>query len=267
MRDDRCGQHVHVLAARIVAHQQARELAVLDDGRGETPLAVLERQAKLVEQKSGAFELVVSDFDGGDWAGGRDQRVVAFELQDVDAVAHHGVESQVQRLQAVEEVVGGRLEQCEVGLVVDGEHFRVGFLAALGALQFDVAVVGDELRGHEHAVAGDHRPEAVVLARILLRPRTEEIVVLIRGVDSDHGEFRGGGNRARVVGSQEGGLRREAANQQGKAQGESSWHGGRSGREKDSFLTGGVVQLGRLIAFQRGLRCEFAGLVWQEPPG
>ena len=41
MRDDGRGQHVHALRARIVAHEDARELAVLDDRRGEATLAIL----------------------------------------------------------------------------------------------------------------------------------------------------------------------------------------------------------------------------------
>ena len=53
--DDRRGQHVHRLRARLVTHQNARKFAVLDDRRGEAALPILERQAQTVDQHGDAF--------------------------------------------------------------------------------------------------------------------------------------------------------------------------------------------------------------------
>ena len=98
------------------------------------------------------------DLDGRDRPRRGDERVVAFELEDVDAVADDGIQRQFERAESIEEIIGGRLEQREVGLVIDAEHLGVGALATLGAFEFDEAVVGDELRGDEHAVAGRTAP-------------------------------------------------------------------------------------------------------------
>ena len=101
-------------------------LPSLMTGRREAAFPVLQRQAQAVDQEGRAFELVMRHLDGGDRPGRGHQRVVAFELEHVDAVADDGVQRQFQRLEAGEEVVGRGLEQGEIGLVVDAEHFGVG---------------------------------------------------------------------------------------------------------------------------------------------
>ena len=220
MRDDRRGQHVHRLGARIITHQDTRQLAVfcVDDRGRETSLAVLQRQTEPVDEKRGAFELVVRHLNGRDGAGGGHQRVVAFELEHVDAVADHGVERQVKRFEPGEKIVRSRLEKGEVGFVVHTEHLGIGALAALGAFQFDEAVVGNQLRRDQHPVARQHRAETVKILRVLFGPGTEEIVVLVRHVDTDdgqpvfgHGAFGGGRGRG---GPGQGNQRRRQSNEQ-----------------------------------------------------
>ena len=228
MRDHRRGQHVHALRARIVAHQDAGELAFLDDGRGKAAFLVLERQAQAVDEERRALQLVAGDLNGRDGAGRGDERVVALQLEDVDAVANDGVLDEFERRDAGEEVLGVWFEQGEVGLVVDVRHARVGLLAALGAFEFDVVVVGHELRGDEHAVTGDDRAEAVEHARVLLRPGPEEIVILVGRVHAHDGRVGLGD------GTRRGGCRQTGHGRQERRQTQQLGKTGHTGKRQSS---------------------------------
>ena len=171
MRDDRRRDGVDHLRTRIVAQEQAGELVIFHDRDGVAVVAILDRHADAIGEELAHVGRVTRHLHGGDEAFRDDERAGRFQLQRGEAIAHHGVGCELQRRQAVEEFLIVRLDQREVRFVIDHDHVGAGFLAGFGAFQFDVILIGNEIRGDEDAIFRQDGAERAFRKRRALLPR------------------------------------------------------------------------------------------------
>ena len=116
---------------------------------------------------------------------GHDERAGRFELPGGEPIAHHGIEGELERLQAVEKFLIGRLEQGEVRLVIDHHDVGCSFFARFGTLQLDVILVRHQIGRDKDVIVRQNRAECALGEGRLLLPRSKIIERLSGYVDPD----------------------------------------------------------------------------------
>ncbi len=102
-----------------------------------------------------------------------------------ESIAHDSIRGNVERRDPVEEIFLAGLEKGEVRFVIDHFHVSSGFFARFRALELNIILVRDQIRGHEHATLGKNRSECALRDRRFLLPRSKIIMRLARHVHAD----------------------------------------------------------------------------------
>ena len=187
MLDERRGDEIRVVRGVVVGHEDAGELALVDDGEREAAVAALELHRHAVDQKC-AVHGIGEVFRRGERAVRLQQATVAFELPDGERVPETALRDGELR-DAFHELRVVRLEQREVRLVVH-KLYRRGHLApALCGLKFYERSVPREVAGDEHFPAFQHGPDGALRLRLFLPPRAEEVPRLAGDIHAHDAEF------------------------------------------------------------------------------
>ena len=189
MRDDRRGDGVEQLRARIVAQEQPGELVVFDQRHRVTVFAILHRQAHPISKELADIDRITHDLNGRDQTFGRDQGAGRFQLPGRKPVAHDGVGRDVERRDAIEKFFLRRFEQRQVRFVID--HLDVGrrFFARLRALQLDIILIRGPSPRLPARGLWKNSAEGALRERRLLLPRPKIIVRLAGHVHADEREL------------------------------------------------------------------------------
>ena len=172
MRDDRSRQHGGRLILRVVAQEQAGELAILHHGQREAvglrtddADGLIDEEQAGLKEVAGGEHLVDLDLRG-------DEVAHATQLPDFQLVADARIGIDDQRLEAGEEIVGGHgwLEDCEVGLVVHRLHLRGQLPAGVSLFELDVSGVRHQLAGDEDLILVQEHPESAAASGRRLLP-------------------------------------------------------------------------------------------------
>ena len=185
MRDDRRRNRVQHLRARIVAEKKRGQLVVFDQRDGVAVVAILHRNAQSISEEIGHIRRIARNADRGHDSFRHDERAGRFQLPGRKSIADHGVEREFERLQAVEKLLIDRLEQGEIGFVIDHDHVGRGFLARFRPLQLDIILVRHQVGRDEHAIVREDGAEGALGKRRLLLPRSKVIERLAGYVDPD----------------------------------------------------------------------------------
>src|SRR5205085_12244472 len=124
VRDDGGGDRIEDLRARIETQKQTGQLIVFNEGNRVAVLAILHRNAYAVGKKLSEIGRISRHLDRRDEAFRHDKSAGRFQLPGGETIAHHRIESQLKRNEAIEKFRFGWLEQRKVRLVIDDDNVR-----------------------------------------------------------------------------------------------------------------------------------------------
>ena len=147
------------MRARIVTEQQSGELIVFDQRHGVTVLPVLHRDTDAVSKKLPNIDRILGHLHGCHQSLGSEQGAGRLQLPRGKSIADHGVGSNFERSDSVQEFFLCRFEQRQIRFIIDHLYVGRGLLSGLGALEFDVILICNQVRSDKDAPVGQHRAE------------------------------------------------------------------------------------------------------------
>ncbi len=178
MPNHRGGNHIDILRARIVAHEQPNKLSILDHGQRETGLAVLERRRQFIDEQPNVRDRIAANVDCRHQRVRHEQLAARLELPCRHVIPHPRV-GDLQRLEFRQELLVYRAQQREICLVIDHIDRRRDLLTALRLFELHIGCICHQLGGHQHPAPGHHRPDRLPRVRRFLTPGPVKIVSLI----------------------------------------------------------------------------------------